>query len=68
MTEKEKNIKNDVLDVLDDYYNVISLFNKGMKLRSAKAPGGFDNDLKKIEELRKSFRDVTLSKGKKATK
>lgn len=61
MTKKEKDIKNGVLDVLDDYYNIISLFNKGMTLHSDKAAGGFDNDLKKIEELKKSFRDVTLS-------
>lgn len=61
MTKQEKDIKNDVLDVLDDYYNIISFFNKGMTLHSDKAAGGFDDDLKKIEELKKSFKEVTFT-------
>ncbi len=57
----KEDIKNGVLDVLEDYYNIISLFNKGMTLHTDKKAGGFDDDLKKIEELKKSFRDVDIA-------
>lgn len=56
----EKDIKNDVLDVLDDYYNIISFFNKGMTLHSDKTAGSFDDDLKKIKELIKLFREANI--------
>lgn len=57
MTKQEKEF---MLDVLDDYYNIISLFNKGLTLHSSKKAGGFDDDLKKIEKLTKSFKDLPI--------
>jgi hypothetical protein len=58
--EKE-DIKNGVLDVLEDYYNIIYLLNKGMTLHTDKKVGGFWGDLKKIEELKESFRKVDIA-------
>lgn len=57
----KEDIKNGVLDVLEDYYNIIYFLNKGMTLHLDKKVGGDFGDLKKIEELKESFREVDIA-------
>ena len=58
MTKKEKALKNDVLDILEDYENVACNLNANHSL-SAKE-GEFDSFIENIRKIKKAFRDVTL--------
>lgn len=57
----KEDIRKSVLDVLEDYYNIIYLLNKGMTLHLDKKVGGDFGDLDKIEELKEAFRDVDIA-------
>lgn len=60
MNKEEKDLKNDVLDVLEDYNQIVSRMNTGKEVVCRVDEGKFDSDLKKLNKLIRSFRDATV--------
>lgn len=62
MTKEEKALKNDVLDILEDYLSIAKRFNRGDML-SSKA-GTLDDDIKETQEIIYRLRDATITEEK----
>ncbi len=62
MTKEEKDLKNDVLDILQDYLYVAQTINKGDAL--AVKAGVLNKEIKETKEIIRRFRDVTITEEK----
>ncbi len=62
MTKEEKSLKNDVLDILEDYLAIAAELNKGQSL-SVRA-GRLDNQMKETKKIIHRFRDAIITEEK----
>lgn len=62
MTDEERALKNDVLDILEDYLNIIRRFNNGDVL-STRA-GSFRNKIKMTKESIHRLRNAAITEEK----
>ena len=61
MTDAEKELKNNVLDIIEDYSAIICRFNKGDMISFEE--GTFDDDLKELKEAIHRLRNADILEG-----